>query len=248
MSPERIDPLEENHGLEGEAHLNRYRFACQFVRGADVLDVACGTGYGSHMLAKHGAKSVMGIDISAEAIDIATRKYMLQNVAFYVGNATSLPTADAAFDVVISFETIEHLVDHQAYLNELKRTLRPGGTVVISTPDKAVYNALNGNIPNPYHVHELSDYEFYSLMETNFTDCKFYGQRQFKPCAFRIGKIIAAADPLRMIGRSLLVIRKAGGRLTQQAIPTSESEDTWPVPIVNGQRYKYLICIARHGR
>ena len=112
-------------------HMHRYAFASLWSRGADILDAACGEGYGAALLAGQAA-SVTGVDISAEAIGHARRRYgHLENLSFETADCTRLPFADGAFDQVVSFETLEHLAEQEALLAEFRRVLRPGGFLML---------------------------------------------------------------------------------------------------------------------
>ena len=104
-------------------HLHRYAFAAQWVRGARILDAACGEGYGSALLAE-AAESVTGVDIAPEAIEHARRRYgHLRNLRFEVADCTQLPFNDDEFRQVVSFETLEHLAEQEALLAEFRRVL-----------------------------------------------------------------------------------------------------------------------------
>ncbi|MGO9639168.1 MAG: class I SAM-dependent methyltransferase, partial [Terracidiphilus sp.] len=121
--------LGKSKSLIENEHLARYRFAAQLVTGKQVADIACGTGYGTQMLALSGALSVHGVDISEEAVAFCQEHNSAPNVTYSVANAQKLSTiSDKAFDIVVSFETIEHLPDVEAYLDEMARILHPGGT------------------------------------------------------------------------------------------------------------------------
>src|SRR4051812_38806208 len=106
-------------GTRGEIwieHWHRYHFASRWVKGKRVLDLACGEGYGSALLARH-AQSVTGVDVSPQAIEHARRVYgKLGNADFTVGSATSIPAAGASFDVAVSFETLEHIHEQEQFL------------------------------------------------------------------------------------------------------------------------------------
>ena len=119
--------------LETE-HLDRYRFAEQFVSGKTVLDAACGSGYGTKMLAGT-AENVTGIDISKEAIEYAGMLYKADNISYVLGTVSDLPFPNMSFDVVVSFETIEHIDrDTQIlFLDEIKRIIKREGILPIST-------------------------------------------------------------------------------------------------------------------
>jgi len=161
--------------VQGEVrheHLHRYLFALQFCRHKDVLDVASGEGYGAALISTV-ARSVTGIDISAEAIEHAQKNYA--GVRYIAGRAESLPLPDHSIDVVLSFETIEHLLDHSSFFQEIKRVLRPDGLLVMSSPDRDVYSIKQG-IQNPHHLKELNSREFQTLVRDNFRHSSFLGQ------------------------------------------------------------------------
>ena len=157
------------------AHLHRYALSCEFVRNKAVLDIACGEGYGSAMLAQL-AKKVYGVDISKEIIEHAQAKYKKDNLQFKVGSCEEIPLKDSSVDIVVSFETIEHHNQHKAMIQEIKRVLKPDGILIISSPDKHEYSDVPGG-KNPYHVKELYYDEFRSLLETYFCNVNIYGQR-----------------------------------------------------------------------
>ena len=156
-------------------HLHRYAIACTLAAGRRVLDLACGEGYGSNLLARV-ASSVLGVDIDAKTIAHAKAKYPHRNLEFLEGSCAEIPCADASIDLVASFETIEHIDDHGRFLAELKRVLIPGGLLIISSPDKAEYRR-RGEAGNPFHQAELSHDEFLALMRANFKHCVAGRQR-----------------------------------------------------------------------
>ena len=170
---ERLVPSHEDCvALE---HLHRYALADRLVAGRAVLDVACGEGYGSALLARSAAR-VVGVDLCPETVRHAAAKYRRDNLSFLAGSCTSLPLPAASVDVVVSFETIEHIDQHDAMLAEVRRVLRPGGVLLISTPDRDVYTDPSGD-RNPYHVRELSRPEFETLLGGHFRHWAIYGQR-----------------------------------------------------------------------
>lgn len=171
----------ETH-MQGEVmieHLHRYALAIELCKGKTVLDIASGEGYGSNLLAGV-AKQVVGVDISAETIAAATQKYASgkNNLQFKEGRAEKIPLEDARFDVVVSFETIEHHDKHQEMMEEIRRVLKPGGLLIISSPDKYFYSEKPGT-PNPYHVKELYKKEFEDLLKANFGQVELYRQKAF---------------------------------------------------------------------
>jgi len=166
-------------GAKGEIwieHWHRYHFATRWTRGKRVLDVACGEGYGSALLARHAAH-VTGADISDAAIEHAKRTYAnLANVEFLCAPCTRLPIADASIDVAVSFETIEHIGEQEAFLEELARVLKPDGVLLLSCPNKLAYSDKR-NFVNEFHVKELYRDELAVLLGRHFAHSFWYGQR-----------------------------------------------------------------------
>jgi GT2 family glycosyltransferase/SAM-dependent methyltransferase len=156
-------------------HLQRYACVERLARGRRVADIACGEGYGAAILARHAAR-VVGIDISAAAAQHARQRYRaVRNLAFAAGRCEALPLATGSVDLIVSFETIEHLEDHEACLSEFRRILAPDGRLAISTPDPTAYvTAKHGN---PFHVRELTFAEFKALLDKRFATVRFWGQR-----------------------------------------------------------------------
>jgi GT2 family glycosyltransferase/SAM-dependent methyltransferase/glycosyltransferase involved in cell wall biosynthesis len=167
-------------------HLHRYCLARDLCAGLDVLDVASGEGYGAALMAGV-ARSVVGVEIDAASVAHAARSYARPNLRFATGDATCLPLADACVDAVVSFETLEHLDDQEAFLTEVRRVLRPGGLFLVSTPDRQVYSAP-GQPVNPHHVLELTEAEFRALLGRHFAHHALLAQRAL------LGSVLAPLD------------------------------------------------------
>lgn len=172
-------------------HLHRYAFAGNFVKNKVVLDVACGEGYGSNLLAQN-ALEVVGVDIDDETIKKAAARYKKPNLKFIKGNATELPFGEKQFDIVVSFETIEHIEEHHQMLLEIKRVLRPEGLLIISTPDKKTYSGETG-YKNKFHVKELYKEEFHNLVQPYFKNQKILQQ------SFIHGSLMIENNPITLI-------------------------------------------------
>lgn len=183
MPEERIIPGEAEEE-EYWDHVSRYRFACGFVRGAEVLDVATGVGYGADMLLREGkAGSVTGVDNSSEAIEFALSHYASAALRFVVADASHMPFEDGSFDTVVSLETLEHLRGYQGYIEEVSRVLRDSGTLIISTPNKR-YDSKN-----PFHLSRVSVAEFHGLLVPRFTVVECYGQEHLSRSASFIARV-----------------------------------------------------------
>lgn len=155
-------------------HAARYRFALPYVRGKKVLDIACGTGYGLGILKRH-ASLVVGVDRDPEGV-AAARAECDDRAGAVLGDGLALPFGDGSLDVAVSFETIEHLHERNSFLGELQRVLKPGGTLVLSTPNAYYTEPVDGVPSNPFHVHEYFPEELNGQLSKFFEVEKLLGQ------------------------------------------------------------------------
>jgi len=194
---ERVVPGLVDPNLLNE-HIARYRFAAAFSGGADVLDAGCGSGYGSEQL--HGARSVTAFDLSRDAIEYAKEKFSRPAVHFLRASCESIPFADASFDLMIAFELIEHLERWPELISEARRVLRPGGVLLVSTPNRKYYAESRAEAgPNPWHVHEFEYAEFESALKEIFPHVRMWTQNHteaivFAPPATATGALAAEGD------------------------------------------------------
>lgn len=156
-------------------HYHRYVFARELVGELKVLDAACGEGYGTALLATR-ASFVTGVDLSGTAIEHARDRYSSERLEFLVCDCLELPFDGSEFDCIVSFETLEHLQDHQGLMTEFRRVLKPGGFLLISTPDKEVYSDRQQN-RNEFHLRELYRKEFESLLQAHFPALRMWGHK-----------------------------------------------------------------------
>jgi len=170
-------------GVPGEIayeHCHRYAFARQLAGGRRVLDAACGTGYGSALMADVAA-IVVGVDIDPRVVADAAATYASHpNLRFEAASVTAIPLPDASIDLVVSFETIEHIGadDQVLILAEFARVLAPRGLLVLSSPNRVEYSDLR-NFRNPFHVHELDRGELAQLLRAAFPAQQWYRQRRY---------------------------------------------------------------------
>ena len=174
-------------------HWHRYAWVASWLRGSRVLDAACGEGYGSAMLSTV-ADSVTGLDLSAEAVAHASRRYSaLKNLAFARGDAAALELPDSSVDTVVSFETLEHLEAQQDMVCGFARVLREDGLLVISSPDKAEYSDRQG-YRNEFHVKELYRAELLELLHAHFPVVRLYGHKLlFQSAIWRLDSSLSSA-------------------------------------------------------
>ncbi len=195
--------------LTGNEHFHRYFIARELARGKKVLDIACGEGYGSFLLAEQ-ASEVISCDKNIEAIKHARHVYQRPNLSFMQGDARHLPIKGSnIFDLIVCFETLEHIAEQQTLMGEIKRLLKPDGLLIISTPNSSVYGKEG---KNPFHDKELDLAEFKELLRQHFTQTKLYGQKSY------IGSQVVALDGQQNIFTNYLTRRDS-------SLPTITAED-----------------------
>ncbi|MGH7195578.1 MAG: methyltransferase domain-containing protein [Candidatus Saccharimonadales bacterium] len=155
-------------------HLTRYICAQKLAVNKTVLDIACGSGYGTKMLAEHASK-VYGVDVDSTTIAYAKENYGAKNIEYKIGDGESIPLDDSSVDIVVTFETIEHIKDYNKFLDEVRRVLRPDGLAIISTP-----NDLEFAEGNHFHLHEFKYDELKNLLAKRFKNIKSYYQATWK--------------------------------------------------------------------
>jgi SAM-dependent methyltransferase len=189
---ERVIPGQVDPDLWNE-HWSRYLFAGRLSRGKRVLDMGSGAGYGAAYLAETAAR-VVGLDISAEAVAQASERYTRPNLSFITASCDATGFPDAAFDLIVAYEVIEHLANWNGMLQEAKRLLASGGQFVVSTPNKAYYaesRRLHG--PNPFHEHEFEFEEFRSALAAFFPSVSLFVQNHSGAILFQpVGHSVSA--------------------------------------------------------
>jgi ubiquinone/menaquinone biosynthesis C-methylase UbiE len=174
---ERMIPDFNRGGRIYREHWTRYLFASRYIFGGmTVLDIACGAGYGSDFMLASGAETVIGVDISEEAVAYCREKYPKKSLQFKVGNVDNIPLRERCIDVAVSFETIEHVEEEEQtkFLKEIKRVLKPDGVFIISTPHAGKLRQ------GGFHKKELDEKEFRELLGKYFSKAAIYYQNTEK--------------------------------------------------------------------
>ena len=156
-------------------HLHRYAFVLELVKDKYVLDIACGEGYGSNLIAKQ-AKYVFGVDIDSATIKHANSKYSSENLKFIESSTSNIPLESDSVDIVVSFETIEHHDKHEEMMQEISRVLKPDGILIISSPEKSTNEDI-ALYRNEFHIKELYFKDFNTLLSKYFQYIYFYDQK-----------------------------------------------------------------------
>ncbi len=227
-------------------HTVRYRFASEFVRGKRVIDIACGSGLGTGLLRRAGAASCLGIDIDSQTIARAAIDF--PDCRFLVADAIRTNLPDNAADIVVSFETIEHLGAQREFLQECRRILQPGGLLICSTPNRRIWK---WHAPNPFHVREFDAQEFMTLLSELFVECNAYSQAvRFYPAyvAKRLLSKTLDAIALKSIIRKIFKRNTAVTVSGEAFLSQSEEENGTELSPMRADRLvqpEYVIATAR---
>lgn len=227
MAVERLVPGGEAwNELIGE-HKSRYLFAGRYVQGRRVLDAGCGVGYGTRLLVDAGASEVVAVDISDEALAIARQNFCHSRVAFTQDDCQTLTRIAGPFEVVVAFESLEHVSDAAGFVCKISQLLAASGIFIVSTPNKLVSPQGNGRPLNPFHVREFTPDEFRELLSKCFSDVWIMGQRWTAAFTglYRMS-FSSWSNPMMRIGRWLQRLR---GRNTDfplnlATIPLTEAD------------------------
>lgn len=200
VTGERLVPDRQHGELVHAEHMARYLLTAQLAHGRRALDAACGEGYGTELLRRAGAERAVGIDVDEVTVKAARERY---GADFEVAAVERLPFEDDAFDLVASFETIEHVEDAEAAVRELRRVLAADGTLVISTPNASQYL-----VGTEFHVREFETSEFVELLERHFGDVRVLHQQNWLTSAILVPDDLREATGQRELE---LEVRKVAG-------------------------------------
>jgi ubiquinone/menaquinone biosynthesis C-methylase UbiE len=225
---ERLIPDKQREEILYAEHVARYRLAAQFARGRRVIDAGSGEGYGAAMLAAGQAAQVIGVDIDEAAVRHARDRYQLE---FVQADLLELPFGESSFDLVVCFETIEHLAGADTALAELRRVLAPDGLLIISTPNSSEYL-----FENEFHEHEYTSAEFDQVLAGHFSERHRLYQQNWLLSAILDEHQLAADDAKSPLG--VEIVKTTGltpGRELYSVVICGPLEDApFPVAVASG--------------
>lgn len=161
-------------------HIHRYFEGCKLITNNDcVLDLACGNGFGTHLISQATKGQVIGADIDDVSVLDCQTKFQKSNLRYQVEDGTNLTFEANSFDMIFSFETIEHTTKYKEMVSEFRRCLKDSGTLILSTPNILV-NSPDGLVKNPYHTQEFNLLELKELLNSVFGNVKIYGQQYIR--------------------------------------------------------------------
>lgn len=216
-------------------HCSDYEAAALLARDMTVLDLGCNGGHGSIILGSV-CKEITGVDVSPAAIDTAKSKHESEKVRFRLVDGLTLPFPDNSFDMITSFQVIEHLADYETYFSEIKRVLKLEGLLLITTPNAAIRLHPGQRPWNPFHVREFTASELESVLRSHFVSAQVLGQFaadhtyrvEYNRCIGARGSIpgdrALAARIYRKLGRMAMaglrsiksVLKPKGGKINSQ--------------------------------
>ncbi|MDP2598916.1 MAG: class I SAM-dependent methyltransferase [Candidatus Liptonbacteria bacterium] len=228
---------------------NLYSFAVGFLKSknaAEVLDVACDDGTGTIILTEGFSGEIIGLDINPKAIDFAKSSYSVPNLKFVEGDGRRMNFADGTFDVIVSFHTIEHMGgdDQALFVKELRRVLKPGGSLLIATPDGEVWKLQGIAYMQEGHIKELSRKELESVLTRNgFNVAQAYGQRVLKKSGFSaIRKILNFLKKLDVFRLRRLIGKNAIDALDQGTQPVELNDEVVPLGADDKASVNVFVC------
>ena len=178
VTGERLVPGDAKSAVD-YLHLLRHQFAYEYVKGQiaksdRVLEVGFGEGYGSSLLIG-SCESYTGVDVDQDVVDYASETYESTNCKFDYYDGGVLPYDDDSFDVVVSFQVIEHVAEDVGFARQLARVLKKGGRLFITTPNKATRIRPGQKPWNRYHMREYTARELSTMLAEFFSEVNVHG-------------------------------------------------------------------------
>jgi len=202
-----------------QRHLVAYHLAADMAAGRRVVDVGCGEGYGPAMLAER-AVQVLGVDIAPEVVEHASGAYAAPNLSFEIMDVGSLELPAGSFDMAVSLQVVEHLVDESSYFREIVRVLEPGGTAIFSTPNRLTISPGSKTPINPFHLREYTPGEFHEVLEQLFETVEISGI--FHARRLRLNEKVRLVDFINVYTMSSFNPRLWAHRLLTPHVRTSD--------------------------
>jgi SAM-dependent methyltransferase len=221
-------------------HESRYAWAGVYCRSGRVLDCASANAYGARQLLAAGASHVVALDIAFEAAAAARALYAEPRLTVGIADAMVLPFGSGAFDVFVSFETVEHVADDIAYVREARRVVKGGGAFICSTPNRRLTNpgtAIDRRPFNPFHIREYTLPELTRLLSNAFDRIEWFGQSFFAP---------VYASALNAIGSRAPMLAVRGHQMRKvMGAPFEGRQHHWPAPLRRSGEPEVLIAVCR---
>lgn len=224
-------------------NLSRYEWAASYARAKQVIEVGCGNGRGAALLAKAGAESVLGVDVSTSAIAVAHEKHSGAGIAFAVSDGRSVPAPSGNFDLALALEAIEHVRDDRGFVREIARVLRPTGVFLCSTPNRVLTNPGTGLSDAPFNRHHVREYaraELAAVLGSGFGRVEILGQTFYRD-AYRCS-LAAVGHLLPGLAARLHQARKVAG------MPFETPRRHQPGPIPRRRTPEVLLAVCRLPR
>jgi SAM-dependent methyltransferase len=219
---ERILPEKES-ALMIARHFSAYWFAKEYARGKKVLEIGSGEGYGTNFLAQFAAE-VTGIDYNKEAVEFASNKYKRTNLKYISADAADLRLLKKKFDLICSFQVIEHIPDDKAFLKDTRELLSGEGVFICSTPNRL--DASPGStVPfNKFHLREYLLNDFRQLLSSSFSQVEILGLKRGP--ALKFFRRLKKSGIFNFLPSSLDPVKKFYSRVSPDNFLITKAADT----------------------